>query len=61
MEETRCLFVEILMVMGKVGESVLEVPTCLKADAAHVHLVLSASRLATQAVVRRFSMGTSMV
>lgn len=42
MEETRCLFVEILMVKGKVGESVLQVPTCLKPDASCVQLVLCA-------------------
>lgn len=39
MEETRCLFVEILMIIGKVGGSVLEVPMCLKSDAACVQLV----------------------
>lgn len=61
MEETRCLFVEIVMVIGKVGESVLEVPMCLKPDAACVQLVLCASGLASQAVVRCFSMGTSIV
>lgn len=61
MEEIRCLLVEILMVIGKVGESVLEVPTCLKPEAACVQLVPCASGLASQAVVPCFSVGMSMV